>query len=398
MLTGIVNAKILTPFEKKDAIVAVDGNQIVGIHSRLDFPAGMDVIDAKGLYLAPGFIDIHVHGGGGFSVMSCRPDSIVKMCLAHACYGTTSLLPTTLAAPIPRLMKAVEAVREAQAGCTGANILGVHLEGPFLSKEQKGAQSEDDILIPARTEYRELLDAWDGIRIMGAAPETEGGMELGRELRRRNILASVAHSSATYDDMVEAIGNGYRDVTHIYSGCSTVIRRNGYRIAGVVEAGLERDEFSVQVIADLKHLPPALLKLIYKCKGSDRISLITDGLEYAASDIPEGTVCRQENGVEAIYEDGVMKLPDRTAFAGSVATCNRLVRNMYRHADVPLLDAVKMATATPAARIGEGSRKGTVAVGYDADLILFDDNIDVKMAMVGGKCIFNHITEEEHAK
>ena len=391
MITCIVNAKVLTPYNRKDAIVVVDGNKIVGIHDRQDFNAGMNVIDARGLYLSPGFIDIHVHGGGGCGVMSCKADDIVTMCSAHARYGTTSILPTTLASQIPRLMEAINAVKEAQSKCTDSNILGVHLEGPFLSKDQKGAQAEDDILIPSRCDYRDLLDYWDGIKIMGAAPETDGGMELGRELRRRNILASVAHSNATYDDMCEAMENGYSDITHIYSGCSSVIRKNGYRIAGVVESGLLRDEFSVQVIADLKHLPAALLKLIYKCKGAEKISLITDGLDVAASDIKEGTVYRQGNGVECVYEDGVMKLMDRQAFAGSVATCNRLVRNMYHSADVPLLDAVRMATATPAARAGVSSHKGAISVGYDADLILFDDNIDVKMCMVSGKLLYNHV-------
>ena len=226
---------------------------------------------------------------------------------------------------------------------------------------------------------------------MGAAPEIDGGMELGRQLQKRNILASVAHSDATDDDMVNAAKNGYSDITHIYSGCSSVIRRNGYRIAGIVEAGLLRDEFSVQVIADLKHLPVTLLQLIYKCKGADKISLITDGLEYAASSIKEGTIIKQDNGVEAIYEDGVMKLLDRQAFAGSAATCNQLVRNMVHHVGISLLDAVKMATQTPATLIGEEAHKGKIAIGYDADLILFDENIDVKMCMVQGRLQFNHL-------
>ena len=391
MPTCIINAEILLPSSRKKAIVVVDDHKIVGIHDRLDIPDGMNVIDAKGLYLSPGFIDIHVHGGGGFGVMSCDAEQITKMCSAHAQYGTTSILPTTLAAPIPRLVEAIDAVKSAQSKCKDCNILGIHLEGPFLSKNQKGAQSEDNILVPSQCDYSGLLDYWEGIKIMGAAPEIDGGMELGRQLQKRNILASVAHSDATDDDMVNAAKNGYSDITHIYSGCSSVIRRNGYRIAGIVEAGLLRDEFSVQVIADLKHLPITLLQLIYKCKGADKISLITDGLEYAASSIKEGTIIKQDNGVEAIYEDGVMKLLDRQAFAGSAATCNQLVRNMVHHVGISLLDAVKMATQNPATLIGEEAHKGKIAIGYDADLILFDENIDVKMCMVQGRLQFNHL-------
>lgn len=391
----IKNARILTPLERREGIVAVRDGKIAGIDSRVDIPEGSEVIDAGGLYLAPGFIDMHVHGGGGYSAQSCCADDVVKMCEAHAKFGTTSIVPTTLAAPIPFLEKAVDAVREAQAKSKNSNILGIHLEGPFISMEQRGAQSEDNILVASEHNYTDLLDRWDGIKIMAAAPEVDGCYKLGRELQKRGILASVAHSNATYDQVVKAIYYGYSDVTHIYSGCSSVIRVNGYRVPGVVEAGLLRDELSVQIIADLKHLPPALLMLIYKCKGADNISLITDGLEYAASDLKEGTVYTQKNGVQTVYEDGVMKLMDRQAFAGSVATSNRLVRNMYHHAEVPLLDAVKMATMTPARKLRVDDRKGKVAEGYDADLILFDENIDVKFCMVSGRIFFQHLAEKQ---
>jgi N-acetylglucosamine-6-phosphate deacetylase len=388
ILICIINAKILTPLSKVEGIVAVQDGIIQGVHARLDIPADAQVIDAGGLYLSPGFIDMHVHGGGGCGVMDGHSEDIVKMCQAHAQFGTTSILPTTLAAPFPILKKAMDAVRKAQGECTDCHIAGIHLEGPFLSKKQRGAQSEDSILVADEQNYKELLDYWDGIRIMGAAPEVNGCLKLGRELQKRNIIASIAHSDASYDQVTQAILYGYSDVTHIYSGCSSIVRVNGYRVPGVVEAGLLRDELSVQVIADLKHLPPALLMLIYKCKGADNISLITDGLEYSASELKEGTVYTQKNGVETVYEDGVMKLMDRQAFAGSVATCNRLVRNMVQSAEVPLLDAVKMATATPAKKLNIKT-KGMIAEGYDADLVLFDENIQVKFCMVSGKIIKN---------
>lgn len=393
-MTVFRNAKVLTPLCGFEGCVAVEDGKILGAARRMDVPEGTEVIDARGLYLSPGLIDMHVHGGGGCGVMSCSADDIVKMCEAHARFGTTSIVPTTLAAPIPVLKKAVDAVRRAKEKCADCNILGVHLEGPFLSRNQRGAQNEENILVASEEDYADLLDAWDGILVMGAAPETDGALALGRELRKRNILASVAHSDATYDQVLEAIASGYSDVTHIYSGCSSVVRVDGYRVPGVVEAGLLRDELSVQVIADLRHLPPALLQLIYKCKGADRISLITDGLEYSAAELKEGTVYRQKNGVETVYEDGVMKLMDRKAFAGSVATSSRLVRNMAQGAGVPLLDAVKMATMTPARKLGVSGRKGMVAEGYDADLILFDENVNVKLCMVGGRVVFNQLARK----
>jgi len=269
----IKNAKVISPLSVDEKVVIVDREKIIDVCSRANVPEGAKIIDANGLYLSPGFIDIHVHGGGGYSAMSGVADDVVKMCSAHALHGTTSILPTTLAAPTDQLMYAMDGIRKAQQHCTDANILGVHLEGPFLSPAQKGAQSEADLSIPSQDNIDTLLDYWPGgIKLMGAAPEIPGGLMLGRELQKRNIIASIAHSNATYDEVLHAIEAGYTDVTHIYSGCSSVIRKNGYRTAGVVEAGLLENDLSVQMIADLKHLPAHLIKLIYQCKGPDKIS------------------------------------------------------------------------------------------------------------------------------
>jgi N-acetylglucosamine-6-phosphate deacetylase len=253
---------------------------------------------------------------------------------------------------------------------------------------QRGAQSHRHLKLPNEHDPRILLDAWDGIRMMGAAPELPGGMELGRMLARRGITASIAHSNATYDEVLDAVKSGFCDVTHLYSGCSTIVRRHGYRVPGVVEAGLLFDGLTVQVIADLKHLPVPLLQLIYRMKGVNGISLVTDGLECSASELIEGTVYTQANGVQTFYEDGVMKQMDRESFAGSVATMQQLVKNMHLCAGIPLCDAVRMATEVPARRIGLDQSKGCVAPGYDADLLLLDDALNVRYCMVGGKLLF----------
>jgi len=390
MKTYFINARVLLSAAPSDRVVVVENNKIIGIVSHFE-PSEQDrVIDCKGLYLAPGFVDIHVHGGGGYSAMSGKAEDIVNMCNAHAAFGTTSILPTTLAAPMPALMSAAEGIKAACALPCDATILGVHLEGPCLSPAQAGAQSPDDLKIPARTDMRPLLDVWpEGIRMMGAAPELEGALELGDELTRRGIVASIAHSNATYEQVLDAIPHGYSDVTHLYSGCSGMIRVRSYRIPGVIEAGLNLDALTAQVIADGKHLPLSLLQLIYRCKGADKIILITDGLDYAAGELVEGTVYRQLNGMETVYEDGVMKLLSREAFAGSVATMNRLVRNMCA-AGVPLPEAVRMATENPARRIN-AANKGRIAVGADADLVLFDENIDMKLVMSMGRIIKEEI-------
>lgn len=372
-----------------DAAIDIENGKILAVHTA---PPAQDpafaCFDGGGLYAAPGFIDLHLHGGGGVEFMDATPEEIRRGCAAHARHGTTSLLPTTLAAPDAMTLRMIEAVREAQAITTECSILGVHLEGPFLSPAQSGAQSPDALGIPTPQRWEALLNAWpEGVKIMGVAPELPGAMELGEELRRRGIVATIAHSDADYDTCVQAMAHGFVDVTHLYSGCSMVHRIQGYRHGGVVEAGLLEDGLTVQVIADGKHLPPELLRLIVKCKGADAISLITDALFAAGADLPEGTVLRQANGMETILEDGVMKLPDRQAFAGSIATMDRLVRNMVQLAGVPLWDAVQMATGTPAARIGLQGVKGSLEPGCDADLVLLDEELTVRRVMAMGNWI-----------
>ena len=267
-------------------------------------------------------------------------------------------------------------------------IPGVHLEGPFLSPAQAGAQDPDALINPSEEVLARLEAAWPGgIKIMGVAPELAGGVAFGNVLANHGIRATIAHSDADYSVCVDALQNGYTDITHIYSGCSMVHRVNGYRFGGVVEAGLVEDGFTVQIIADGKHLPTELLKLIYKCKGADRISLITDALFPAGADLPDGSVLKQANGMETILEDGVMKMPHRQAFAGSIATMDRLVRNMVNLAGVSLPDAVTMATATPAKVAGLDDRKGYLKPGYDADIVLLDEALQVQQVFAMGESL-----------
>lgn len=387
MKTIFQSAKVFLPEGVRQTQVIVEDGAVLAIQDHWDAEADDRVIDARGLYLVPGFVDIHVHGGGGHSAMSGDPRDVRAMAEAHAYHGATSILPTTLAAPIPALIRAVDGVRRAAEGKCAATILGVHLEGPCLSPAQSGAQSPEDLAVPADTDLTPLLDAWpEGLRMMGAAPELPGALQLGDELTRRGVVASIAHSNATYDQVLAALPHGYCDVTHLYSSCSGMIRVHSYRIPGVIEAGLNLDELTVQVIADGKHLPIPLLQLIYRCKGPDKIELITDGLEFAAGELTEGTVYRQLNGMETVYEDGVMKLLSRESFAGSVATLHRCLRTMVS-AGVPVAEAVRMASDNPARRIG-ASKKGRIAPGIDADLLLLDpETLALRFVMAQGRVI-----------
>lgn len=387
-MTVYINAKIIFPDKIAEGVVLTDQGKIVDITEHYTPGEGDTVIDCGGLFLSPGFIDAHVHGGGNKSAMSENPDDIIAMAEAHLKYGTTSIVPTTLAAPVEQLKRVISSVKAASEKSKKANILGIHLEGPYLSLKYKGAQSPENILNPNTDSPDELLDMWDKILIMGAAPEEDGCLELGKKLKERGIVASVAHSAASFEQVEEAVKYGYSDVTHIYNACTSCFKTGVFRTAGVVEAGLVLDELTTQAIADLRHLPKGVLRLIYKSKGDDGMYLITDGLEFSASDIKENTVYTQENGMGVIYEDKVMKLADGSALAGSAATLIDCVKNMYKEIGVPLYSAVKMASYTPARVIGYGNTKGKIAKGYDADFVIFDDDLSIKSVITNGVKVY----------
>ncbi len=386
-MTAYINGKVILENRIAETNVYTEDGKIVDVTD--DYIQTEHVVDCGGLYLSPGFADIHVHGGGGYSAMSDAPEEIVKMCRAHALRGTTSILPTTLAAPIARLQRAIDNITAAKTKCKDCNILGVHLEGPFLSMAKKGAQSPDNILVPTEENISALLDYSKEIRLIGAAPEVENGMLVGEEASKRGIVASIAHSDADFAVAEEALRHGYSDITHIFSASSAMHKNGIFREVGVAEAGLALDGFTTQFIGDLRHLPYGAIKLIYKAKGADRAYAISDGLEYSALDMEEGTVIKQENGLSVLYEDGVMRLADRSCLAGSVATSNLLVRNMVKHCGIKLPDAVKMASLTPLKVIGFDERKGKIRKGYDEDIILFDEDINVNYVCVMGKVILS---------
>lgn len=380
------NAEVILENKTERLSVLVDGDKVIKIAENIEVDDA-ETIDCDGLYLAPGFIDLHVHGGGGISCMCCDANKIKTMAKAHALHGTTSILPTTLAAPVEQLLEVTEYIKKASESCTDSNILGVHFEGPYLNPENRGAQSINNILSPLKDAPTPLLEYWDKVKMMGVAPEIDGAFPLGEKLKEKGIVVSVAHTKADYDTTIEALDHGFSDFTHLYNASTSCFKRGIFRVAGAVEAALVDDRYTTQVIADLRHLPLGLLKLIYKCKGADGMYLITDGLEFSASDLKDGEICMQENGVEVVYEDNVMKLADRSCLAGSAATTDMLVRNMYKEVGTPIYDAVKMASSTPARVIGIDNQKGYIKEGYDADILLFDDNINIKNVMVMGNFI-----------
>ncbi|MGI6704744.1 MAG: N-acetylglucosamine-6-phosphate deacetylase [Clostridia bacterium] len=386
---GIVlyNGKVITPFRMMNGGVRLRGDKIDLVFEGPPPPKdeGDRFIDVEGRYIAPGFVDIHCHGGGGHDFMDGSAQAVLEGTRAHMAHGTTSILPTTVASTREEIYGVLQSYEEArkQSG-DGPDLLGIHLEGPYFSMEQRGAQDPKYIRNPDPEEYLDILGMSKHIQRWTVAPELEGALEMGLELQKRHILPSIGHSNATYEQVLEAFEWGYTHVTHLYSGMSMVRRINAYRYAGVVESAYLLDDMTVEIIADGKHLPASLLKLIYKIKGADRICLVTDSMRAAGLPEGESVLGSLKKGERVIVEDGVAKLPDRTAFAGSVATADRLVRTMVELADVPLTEAVRMMTYTPARVIGEERRKGSLAAGKDGDVVVFDEGIQIRMVIVKG--------------
>lgn len=368
----------------------IENGRIVDVPaSDVDFPDAK-LVDAQGNYISPGFIDIHIHGGGGSDFMDGTVEGFLQIAQTHAKHGTTSMLPTTLTCEKEDLIQTLEAY---QSACLtnkfGADFIGMHLEGPYFAISQRGAQDPKFIRDPDPAEYKEILFSFDFIKRWSAAPELKGAVEFGKYVTSKGVLAAIAHTDAIYEEVLEAYHHGgYTLATHFYSAMSGVTRRNAFRYAGVIESAYLLDDMDVEIIADGVHLPAPLLKLIYKIKGPGRIALITDAMRAADMPAGESVLGSFKNGLKVIVEDGVAKLPDRTSFAGSVATADRLVRTMLTMAEVPLVETIQMITETPARIMGVSQQKGSLAKGKDADVVIFNDQIEVQKTFVQGRCVY----------
>ena len=393
--TVIINGRLILPdgqIEDGKVIFCQDG-KIVSITNLKDYVFSVNdvVVDAEGHYVAPGFIDIHVHGGGGHDFMDGTVEAFLGAARAHAEHGTTSMIPTTLTCPDEELFRSFEVFREAcRLNENGAQMLGMHLEGPYFNHKQAGAQDPLYLKNPTPEHYNEILEKGaDVISRWSAAVELEGADGLGEALKEHGIVASIAHTDAVYDEIVEAHKAGFNLMTHFYSAMSSVTRRHARRYAGAVEAGYMLDDMSVEIIADGIHLPKPLLQFVYKFKGPKKTALCTDAMRGAG--MPEGVynLGSLEKGQPVIVEEGVAKLMDRSAFAGSVATADRLVRTMITLAEVPLADAVMMMTSTPARILGIQDSKDSLAEGLDADIVIFDENINIHKTIISGNVIYS---------
>ncbi len=384
---SLVDADGVTPGA---AVLIRDGKiEYVSRDGAMILPAVDESVDGEGQYLSAGFIDIHVHGGGGHDFMDATEEAFKGAMASHMKHGTTSIVPTTLTAEDDELRRVFAVSRRVKASREAEGlpeILGLHLEGPYVEPSMAGAQDPKYIKVPSDLSWKKIVEETDGdLLIWTVAPELEGADEMAEALRDSGIIFSAGHSAAKYTDALRAIKAGYTMATHLYSSMSTIIRENGYRVPGLLEASLLHDEICAEVIADGLHLPPELLKLIYKTKGRDRMVLVTDAMRGAGMPDGEYLLGSLKKGQLVSVFDGIAHMPDGISFAGSVATADRLVRVMTRMAGIPLNEAIAMLTVNPAREVGVDDRKGKVEVGYDADLILFDDCINIRSIWCRGK-------------
>ena len=376
MLTQLINARILTPQGwLKDGSVLIRDGKILEVTNCDLAVIGAQLIDVKGMYVLPGGVEIHAHGGGGRDFMECTEDAFRGAVQTHMKYGTTSIFPTLSSSTVPMIEQAAETCTKMMAE-KDSPILGLHLEGHYLNMAMAGGQMPENIKNPDPNEYIPIVENWHCIKRWDAAPELPGAMQFGKYITGKGILASVAHTQAEFEDIRTAYEAGYTHATHFYNAMPGFHKRREYKYEGTVES-----IYLVEVVADGIHVPPTILRLVYKIKGVERMCAITDALACAASDSKEAFDPR------VIIEDGVCKLADHSALAGSVATMDRLIRTMVQKADIPLSDAVRMVSETPARIMGVYDRKGSLQKGKDADIIVMDEDLKIRAVWAMGKLV-----------
>ena len=386
----LLNGRVITPHGTFDpGAVQIDQGIITTVAPGRPEHVPGTVIDAQGMYLAPGFIELHVHGGDGADFIDGTLKAFETITRFYSTRGVTALQATTTAASPEDLIPILETARiwKKKAQRTGSRLLGVHLEGPFLNRIQTGAQPSQNLREPSMADLSRLMDYADVITQMTLAPELPRAVQVIRELTQRGILVSAGHSQAQEKDVLAAIEAGLSHTIHIYSSMSTVVREGPWRVPGLLETTLVYDELTTEMIADVRHLPPTLMRLVLKCKGVDRLCLVSDAMRGAGK--AEGETFTL-GGQRVIIEDGVAMLPDRTAFAGSITPLDTMVRNVIETLGLSVEQAVQMATRNPARVLGIEAQKGTIEPGKDADLVIFDDQIRVHTTIVGGEVVYSY--------
>ena len=391
--------EVITPFRTlKPGGVLIDGDRILHVdHMDVLKEEVAEILDFGDARILPGFVDIHVHGGGGSDTMDATPEAVCTVARTHVRGGTTSLLPTTLTAPMEEIRCALLAVKEISRSRPhdygGARVLGAHVEGPYFNPKQAGAQNPEYLRYPDVDEFMGLIEGLGIVRRVSLAPELPGALDLIGALKNRGIVVSIGHSDARYDEVLRAAEAGATHITHVFSGMSSLRRIRSYRIPGVLETALLLDSLTVEIIADGHHLPPSLIRLVLKCKGIGNVCGVTDAM--SAAGMGEGSYTLGgmkvvvENEVVEEYEvkpEGcVAKLENREAFAGSVVFMNEMLRYLVRLVGLPLGDAVQLLSFNPARIMGVDHMVGILAADRLADIVVIDEDFRIIETFVEGK-------------
>lgn len=390
-MRAITNAAIYTPTRLiPEGVILIEGERIVavGTCAQVPLPEAVERLDAQGRIVCPGFVDIHTHGGDGADFTDGTPEAVRTVARRHLRAGTTSLLATTASAPMPQVWRAFDSIRQVvrSPGLHESRVLGIHMEGPFLSVEQRGAHPPELLRMPDPDERERLYGYAGDLAMVTLAPERDGALELTTELTRRGVLVAGGHSDALYEQVCVAMRAGLRHIVHLWSGMSMVRRIGPKRYSGMLEAALVEDGLTGEIIADGYHLPSSLMKLAYRMKGPERLCLVSDAMR--ASGLGPGIY--GVAGHQAIVEEGagVAVTPDRKAFAGSIATIKQCVQQVVQVVGISVQDALRMATFTPASVVGQQDRVGLLAPGHRADLVILDDaTLEPVVVMLGGETV-----------
>lgn len=373
------NCKIILLNEIVNGSLLIENGKIKEIN-----PANqddIDSIDCKGLYVSPGFIDIHIHGAGGHDTMDGTYEAINEISKTICKFGTTAFTPTTMTMSSEAILKSILEIKKAKLeGTDGAEVLGAHLEGPFISPSAIGAQNPNFLIEPSYENFKAMTgDAEDAVVSITMAPEVKGAKELATILTSKGIRCSMGHTKATYEEAFEGIKAGFCHSTHLFNAMTAFTHRE----PGVVGATFDSD-ITTETISDGIHISYPSLRVAYNQKGTDKTLLVSDAM--CACGMIDGTYAL--GGQPVIVKNGAARL-ENGSLAGSVLTLNVAVRNVFNNTNYPLYEVVKMASYNGAKYCNVDDRKGQIKENFDADLVIFDENIDVKMTIVGGKIVHN---------
>src|SRR6266851_5488442 len=387
-----LNAKLIT-----DSGVVPDGMVVVHL-DRIDYagprrevPDGADVVDAGGLYLAPGFVDIHIHGGAGSDFMDAEDADIETVFRYHAAHGTTSLCPTTATAPLDEILASLDTIARYRNGPQSfGRALGAHIEGPYLAMTKRGCHLPQFVRNPEEREWKRILERGP-VASMTLAPELPGARALVEELHGRGANANAGHSEALYQEVEEAADWGVRHVTHLYCAMTDAMNNRwrgtpNPRSGGIVEAVYLDDRLSSELITDGKHLSPEMLKLAFRNKGYEKLAIVTDAMRGAG--MPDGEYTfGPRHGMRAVVKNGEARIPDGTALASSVFPMNDMIRVFRDLAGCSLWQAVRMASLTPAEIVHRTADIGSLAPGKLADIVLMDEDLNVQATWLAGRSV-----------